>query len=392
VGQFFNFVSRVVEDWWGCRSFVRGWWRKNERDRRWVPPSYNVLSHALVRRRAPHLQRFSPMLIELDAVEQPAGRKSFVDGGLPMSAGEVRVGQVALLLNPDQGEAYAALLEVANDDESLERLLGVALERASEAGCPRLLLGAGLTPAFPTGFLLDHFHLDPPLHTAYNAPFLPDLLEGQCDPLLARRVWHVELGGAATEAAGAALEGPSGLHVEETPAARLADDLAPLLLAIWEQGAVAQAGLPPPDATEIAFLLDWWGVAPLTLLVAQLDDEPVGFALLQPDVGPAMRRARGGFPLWGRAWLALRPPQTAAQGRLLLGGVAPHAAGQGIGRVLWTASLEHARAAGWRTLAVGPVDEKSPAEAFLRSAGAQPRQRYTLYEYGGGGLDAGGWF
>ncbi|MGL4651083.1 MAG: hypothetical protein ACRC1H_16880, partial [Caldilineaceae bacterium] len=127
MGQFFNFDSRVVEDWWGGRSFLRGWWQKNERDRRWVPPSYNVAWRALVRRDAPHIARHSLLLMELHAVERPRqsrmGQPTIGDGALTFSAGEVRVGQVALLMDAEAGTAHALMLEVANDDECLERLL-----------------------------------------------------------------------------------------------------------------------------------------------------------------------------------------------------------------------------------------------------------------------------
>jgi len=112
VGQFFNFESRVVEDWWSCRSFVRGWWRKNERDRRWVPPFYNVFARDLVRRDHPHLQCLSPVFIEMDAVDRSYWSGGFGAEAFPLSAGEVRVGHLVLLPDGERGIAHVALLGV----------------------------------------------------------------------------------------------------------------------------------------------------------------------------------------------------------------------------------------------------------------------------------------
>jgi GNAT superfamily N-acetyltransferase len=250
-----------------------------------------------------------------------------------------------------------------------------------QAGCARLLLTTGPAPAFPTGVLCSHFNLPPPLHSAYNAPFLPELLEVDCEPLLPRRIWHAPVVPETVEP-----ELPQELQVEVLDAERLAGELAPLVIELWQQGAAAEAGLRPPDALEIAFLLALWRVAPLTLLLASWAGEPAGFALLQPEVGPALRRLRGGYALWARLWLARRPPHIAPSGRLLLGGVAARAAGQGIGAALWRRCQAHARSHGWRALAVGPVDEGDPLEAFLAARGGEPRQRSVLFAYG----DAGG--
>lgn len=379
VGQFFNFSSQVVADGWGRRAFLRAWWRKSERDRRWTPPVYALLYRALVRRDHAHVARFAPRLIELHAVERPqrAQPSEFGSGALNLSAGEVCVGQVALLLDAAFETAHVALLEVANDTECLEKLLEVATVQATEAGCSRLLLTTGLAPAFPTGVLASHFHLPPPLHSAYNAPFLAELLEAECEALLPRRIWL-----APVVADDAAVEQQAELTIAVTSAARLAGDLAPLLLALWEQGAAADLGLRPPDALEIAFLLEQWRVAPLTLLLASWADEPVGCALLQGDVRAALRRLRGGFAPWAWLWMAQRPLPAAAEGRILLGGVRYDAAGQGVGAALWRACHAHARAAGWQTLQVGPVDEGDPLEAFLAARGAEPRQRSLLYAVG----------
>ena len=80
---------------------------------------------------------------------------------------------------------------------------------------------------------------------------------------------------------------------------RLAADLLPLLIAACP----AWAGFVPPDAEEAGFLLNWLGQWPLFGWLAEVDLEPVGFVLLQPELAPRLRRGGGGRnPLW-RLWL-----------------------------------------------------------------------------------------
>jgi GNAT superfamily N-acetyltransferase len=323
----------------------------------------------------------SPVLLTVDAVQRGSGGGGMADGMLPAVAGEVRVGQAMLLRDGRCQLAHGALLEVANDEEALERLLYALAEQAAEAAMAGVTLGAGLVPAFPEGILLDNYYVDPPLHGAYNAPFLPDLLAEQAEPLFHRRLWSLSLDAGKSD--GARPGGAANLTIEPAPPDLLAGDLLPLLEEIWRSSAASAAGFAAPDVLEVSFLLALWQVAPLTLLVARRAERAVGFCLLQPDVGPQLRRLRGGQPLWTRAWLALQPLQRARSGRLLLGGVAPDTTGQGVGGALWRSALAHARASGWQSLTIGPVDEGAPVEAFLAAQGATPHHRSVVFLYGG---------
>ncbi|MGL4649601.1 MAG: hypothetical protein ACRC1H_09350, partial [Caldilineaceae bacterium] len=172
------------------------------------------------------------------------------------------------------------------------------------------------------------------------------------------------------------------LLIAPAPSERLADDLCSRVGAIWAQGPGADSGLRPPDEAELAFLLEAWQVAPLALITATLAGEVVGFLLLQADVGPAVRWARGGYSWWGRARLALQPPRQAERGRILLGGVALESSGLGVGSALWAAGLQHAMNHGWKALDIGPVPEGNPLEEFLSARGAMPMQRSIIYATG----------
>lgn len=371
MGAYFNFATTVAESGWDRHLFLHHWWRAAAADRRWPPPDYRFLYRSLVRRREPHLQRMAPLPLWLDAVIRRETAESSVYP-TPTGAGwnDRLVAAALALCDPrrtDRG-VYLALPVVANDGETLDRLLDSV---AQNAGAHRPLIGpVGLAPAWGAGVLVSHFNLPPPLHTPYNPPFWPELFEGTLEPFAFSALHTAPL--AALPPAPAPM--PAALGVGPFDPMRLAGDLFALAAAL-----PAPSHAPAPDAVEIDFLLRSWQVAPLSGLLAVVDGAPAGFALLQPDHGAWRQRAAGGRRLWGRALLALRRNAPVRAGRLLWGGVAPHFQSQGVGRALWHAALAHARRSGWADLHVGPVEQSSPAAGFLAHLGAAPVQQYVTF-------------
>jgi GNAT superfamily N-acetyltransferase len=212
----------------------------------------------------------------------------------------------------------------------------------------------------------------PPLHTPYNPPYLPDVLQAGMTPVQETRLYSVNATSPSV-----APDGPARLTPLEPP--RLAGDLRPLLVAALDTGGL----FPPPDEVEAAFVLAWWGVWPLHGWLAEMEHEgawtPVGFVLLQPDLAAPVAWAKGGRSWLRRPWLSWRSRRPATVGRLLAGGVLPEWRGQGIGIQLWRQVLAHAMDAGWRELTAGPLDPESAGASFLTARGATAQQRYLLY-------------
>jgi GNAT superfamily N-acetyltransferase len=282
---------------------------------------------------------------------------------------EEAVATAALMADPRRrdGTAMLALLSVANDVESLERLLTTAQEQAFARGCVRLLGPVALSPYLGYGALLDHFDQTPPLYTPYNAPYLPEVLDAVLERVQTARLYHMPIA-TSTEP----LPGPATLRP-----LTMGDDtkVLPTLLAALDEA----AEFPRPDAVEAAFLLSWWSIAPRLGWIAEVDGEPVGFVLLQPDLASALRRAKGGRnPLW-QLWWQWRRTQPSRRGRIVAAGVLPSWRRKGIGRQLWAAALATAYLQGWQSVNIGPVADDSAAEAFLLAHGAQPLQHYALY-------------
>lgn len=369
---YFNYRIETAATEWERRNFLQAWWRIYGGDRRWTPPPYRRLRRELNPARNAHLARLDPLFVHVEAFY----RRAESDAHSPLAAGPINslserpLATTALLRDPRRrdGTAYLGLYHAANEEESTDHLLSYLVDQLLDAGCSRLVGPTGLSPYLGAGALQDRWDLYPPLHTPYNPPYLPELLEQSLRPFRRGRLYHAE----AT--APTAVAGPATL-LPLAPG-RLADDLLPLLAAASEN----RTGFAPPDAAEAAFLLRWWGVGLFGWLAA-VDDEPVGFLLLQPDWGPQLRRAGGGRTLLWSLWLRLRRKAAVTAGRVLAGGVLPQWRRQGIGRQLWQQALHTAHEWGWAQLTVGPVWEGETAVAFLQSQDAAPVQRYALYEW-----------
>lgn len=373
--MFFNYSVFWPNNWWERRSFLNAWWRLYAGDRRWAPPVWTAFSRIIAGGSHPLYTRLAAQPLYLEALPRRGATPGF-NPHAPVAASvafEEPVAAAILQIDPrrDDGAAYLGLLRCANDEETLERLLGKAFEYVSEQGGSRLLGPTGILPTWGPGALLNSFDHTPPWHTPYNPPYAGDLFAAVMEPWLATVLYSATVPDQAPPA-------PAPAAIEPLPLARLAGDLLPLLAASLR----LDDAFPPCDELEAQALLAWLQttVAPVGWL-ATLEGEPAGFVLLQADLAPLLQRSGGGRRWLGRGYLALRKGGRTPAGRLLLGAVAPGRRGQGIGRQLWRHALDHARQAGWQTLTCGPVAVDSEGAAFLARQGARAGQRYMTYSW-----------
>ncbi len=370
---YFNYATRIAEGSWLRRDFVRGWRKLHAYDRRWIPPYYPALMAALTPRRIPFVDRQNPVLFWVEALPgKPNTDGNWNTHSFNSPFMEEAVATAALLTDPRRGDSIAtlSLFSVANDVESLERLVSVAQEQAFSRGRSQVVGPVALSPHLGYGALLDHFDQTPPLYTPYNPPYLPEILDAVLQPVQQSRLYHLSVSASVPSSAPARLR-PLTMADEAT--------VLPALMAALD----GPYGSPTPDSVEAAFLLAWWRLAPSLGWIAEVETErekvPVGFVLLQPDLAPALRRAGGGRnPLW-RLWWQWRRTRPTHAGRIVTGGVLSHWRRRGIGSQLWSAALASAHQQGWAILTIGPIADNSPAAAFLQVHNAQPKQHYALY-------------
>lgn len=367
---YYNYYTRLADSWWERRDFVRGWRRLHGGDRRWVPPYYPLLMRSLSPDRFAYMDRQQPASVWIEALH---GRPN-TDGQWGMQRFnsvmmEESVAVATLLADPRRRDdtATMAMLSVANDVESAERLLMTLQEQAYQRGCSRLIGPTALSPHLGYGALLDHFDKPPPLHTPYNAPYLPEILDAVLARVQSAHLYHYHLSGHV-----APIEGPA--HLRPMVAADDAKVLPNVLTALD-----GDPQFPRPDLAESAFLLAWWGIVPRVGWIAEVDGEVVGFVWLQPDLAPALRRAKGGRNWLWRTWWLWRRTRPVRNGRVVAIAVMPRWRRQGIGRQLWAAALNSAYFQGWRNVSIGPVVDDSVGAKFLLTHEATPLQHYALY-------------
>ena len=350
---------------------MRSWWRIYAGDPFWVPPLYGDLRRSVEPGRNPHLARLEPVFVQVEALPRRYNKQFVAQPGSAGVSFEQPVAAALALIDRRRQDraAYLALLRVANDAESLSRLLDALSEPLLARGVQRLIGPTALSPHLGAGLLQDHWADLPPLHTPYGPPYLPDIAGASLRARSSARLYHLDVSFQPTDA-------PAPAELTPFEPERLVTDLLPLLVA----SCYRWLDFAPPDEVEAQFLLNWIRRWPLPGWLAQIDGQPVGFVLLQPDVAPYLLRAGGGRnPLW-RLWLAWAVRRPVQSGRLLFGGVLPDRRRQGFGRQLLHQALQFARQLGWRSLTVGPIPTTDPAARFLEAQGANARQTYVLYQ------------
>lgn len=381
---YFNYELKAdavgAAGYWARREFLRAWWAIARDDERWTPPDYGRLRRELDPRHNAHLARLAATLIRVEALQRTGVSRSRTDQQeIPLtSVLERPLAAAVAVVDPRRkgATAHLALPSFSRDGDAFDTLYYYLVEELTAQRYHRFVGPVGLSPHLGSGLLVDGWSEWPPLHTPSNPPYAPELLGRRLRPFQSGRLYHAPVapsGGAA---------GPASVSAFEP--ARLASDLLPLLVAAT---ANPIAGFPPPDAVEAAFLLRLLP-AGITGFLAELDGAPVGFVLLGPDTAGQLRAARGGRPLWGRAYLAMaaRFPGSSrvAAGRVFFGAVLDEKRRQGIGRQLWRRAMQAAQENGWAILSLGPIwssgQQPAPAEYFLESQAAVPQQRYQLWE------------
>ncbi len=373
--MYFNYTTYLPHSWWERRSFLHAWWRLYAGDRQWAPPVYTALSQFVRGADNPLYTRLGTQMLYMEALPQRSSANTYATNttmnapvGAAMTFEEV---VSATLLQIDRRRAddaaYLGLLRCANDEETLERLLGKAFEQAAERGCGQLLGPTGILPGWNPGALVNHFHRRPPWHTPYNPPYVGELLASIMEPWLETELYTLEVPANPPPA-------PAAAAIEPLALPRLAGDLLPLLV----ESTRLDAAFPAYDQLEAQTLIGWLETAaPPETWLATVDGAAAGFIMLQTDLAPLLQRTGGGKRWLARGYLALRRHAHMPAGRLLLGAVAPQWRGQGVGLQLWRFALDRARRLRWQTITCGPVVVGSAAAAFLTRQGAQAQQRYV---------------
>ena len=371
--MYINFHTKFAASQWDRRAFVRHWRRIYRVDPRWYPPHHRALRLLISPHRSRFLTRLQPGFLQLEAyASRRAADNEHLQANIAFSGSlmEETVAAVALLgaANRSDRTAYLGLLHCVNDLECLDRLLDSAAEYFREAGYRRMVGPTALSPHLGRGLLTDSFDRVPPLHTPYNPPYSPELFARAMEPLYTEQLYSVPVSPIEPVA-------PTGIvTLRQAPFRQMAGKYAHLM-----QEVLADAEFPAPDLDEVRFMQRWTGVWPTRAWIAAVDNQPVGFLVLQGDHAP-LALSTGGGRFGARTWLRWRAQRGARSGRLLWGGVRSAWRQQGIGWLLWQEMHRYAAGQGWQQVTIGPLRPQSAAAATLLRWGARPQQSYQIYQ------------
>lgn len=375
---YINHHFNIAENSWGLSAFLSSWRRIYNEDPHLAPPYHPNIRQSLDSRKNAHLARLSTLIVHSTALPRRSNSDPHqVEINVEGITFEKPVAAGILLKDPRRNDRSAHLVEFrcVNDKESLERFLEYLGVQMLSIDCNQLICPVGLSPYIRTGSLESHWNRTPPLYTPYNPPYLPEMLESTMDPICSFRLYLFDL----PEELPPAAEKPAIL----TPLnpGDLSNEVPKLILALGpEISQIYQpSNFPPPDDLEIDFLMQWVKKWPTFGWLAKINDQPVGCVVLQPDMAPRLKQAKGGkSPLW-RVWLEMKKHDAASQGRVVFGGVHPAWQGHGIGRQLISKTLITAKDQGWRQVSVGPLSQQY--SEVLVHLGARPLQTYSLYKW-----------
>lgn len=366
--DYYNYSTFIAETWYERDNFVRNWRKMGQFDQRWTPPTW--ATQRLLRRPStiPAFANQEPLFIHLEALSRNAHKSENSATLAPLSF-ERPVAAAIVLPHQTEQTAYIAWLQLANDKDPLDRFLGVLMEQMWHKGINKIVVSTGLSPWLGSGILLDHFNLAPPLHTPYNPPFYPELLQSSLVQSSQSRLYTLPIATTSPK-----ISSKNLATLVPLDPSQLSDQYLGLL-----QAACAEQPIPPPTIEDVDLMKKQLAPWPLSGWLALVDNVAVGFVLLQPDAAPALRRARGGRNWIWRAWIHLRKWHSFTNGRILFGCVLPKWRRRGIGTQLLAQTIRAAEQFGWQELTIGPLAEESTGAAFLVHAGARPQQTYALY-------------
>lgn len=302
------------------------------------------------------------------------------------------VGRIAAIVDPafsarwGKHTGFFGFFECIEDQEVASALFRSAEQLLGARGVRRVFGPVNLTTHDEVGFLVHGFDTRPMMLCPYNPPYYPALATAAGYRKV--RNYHAHLWTAEMEAP------------------KVAERLAAVLRA--RQGRLAvRPGNPDKWDNEMRILWtlynaafsEVWGFVPISLeefserasafkrfyrpeliLIAEIDGQPSGFAMILPDVNEALAPLNGRlFPLgWLRLLRGLRKIRT---GRLILLGVDPAHVGRGLSAILLHELIPAMRRSGLVRLEVSLIGEDNEAIGRIADAFAAPIiKTYALYE------------
>jgi len=301
------------------------------------------------------------------------------------------VGRIAAITNPRHREIHGedvgffGFIEVGDDPEVLDALLDVAADRARTAGSTVLRGPLSYDINGVVGALVGPFDSPPRILMPYNRPSLPEMLAAAgFRPAMDLVAWDKpntivppRLGRIATR-----IRRREGIRIRSVQMNRFTEEVEivrRLYNSAWEKN---WGFLPLTDAEIDDLARDLKPVIdPELVYFAEVEDQPVGFALALPDLNEALLTHRSGrlFPtgifrlLFRRRWIGYA--------RIFALGVTSEFRNRGLEALLYAEMGERTTRLGYAGVECGWILEDNEAmNRSIAASGADLAKRYRIYD------------
>ena len=367
---------------WDAAAFAAAAWHIRRDDPAWVPPLRRTVRRAMSPDRNPfHREAHIEHFVARDC-----------RGG---DRGQV-LGRVAATIHPAYADKYGpraffGLFESVPDDTVARALLGEVERWAAERGMPVVAGPYGYTATQEIGLLVEGFASPPALMQPHNPPYYAELLRACGYQQVFELACYSWRAGERPDiedrliAAGDQVLARLGLRVRSADMSRYAAELEGLRQ-IYARSFADHPELVPisprvfaAQAADIRPLVD-----PGLVRIVEKAGEPVGFALLLPNLNELLRGGTGRMtPALMLRLLARRGHQVRGirSAVVVMAGAVPEYEGKGLGRVIAAELVRIARAGRYTAIDTTWVHEQNRwCRALARQLRSAPARRYAIFE------------
>jgi hypothetical protein len=357
------------------RVFIDVAWRINGRNPHWVPPLRHTLKRVLDRRRHPfHRHAEVAYFVALRGGGPPLGRVAAAIDHRYNAFHREQIGSFGFF-------------ESENDPEVAAALVGRAAEWLAARGMRALRGPLSFSTNRECGLLVQGFDRLPAVMMPYNPQYYADLLEAcgleKSRDLLAYRIEDRSPPSRLVSLVNR-LERGERVTYRALDVKRFASEVA-LIKSLYNAAWVRNWGFVPMSDEEFEEAAREFRpiVDPALCLIAEIDQQPIGFSLALPDVNGVLRRVRSGrllpFGFLRLLWCRRRLPGF----RVLTLGLKSGFQRRGLGMGLYLRTWQAGAARGYRYAEASWVLEDNwQMRGPLESLGARLDKVYRIYERG----------
>lgn len=283
---------------------------------------------------------------------------------------------------------YFGMFEAPDDPEIARALLKRARGWLGRRKLARMIGPMDFSTNYVCGVLLDAFDRDPGINMPYNPPWYDPLLQGQglrkAKDLIQ---WGIDLGEPIPARV---LRVAKKIRERENIKVRAMrfedwDVEVGRALEVYNDAWERNWGFVPVGEKEFRHIAKDLKLVlhPSLPLVAEIDGQPVAFALIIMNVNPVLKKLDGKLLPFGALRLAwdLKIKNTVDSGRLILMGIREGYRRRGLDSILFVEMAERSRALGWWGGEIGwTLEDNHLVNRAIANFGCSEVAHYRIYE------------